>query len=134
VVVRVHRGAGGVSVEALAELARALSRASEQTSRHAALSALADAVRAGTDADVAVIRVQSGADRLEAVAVSGPSPLAAEIEGTRLPLDELPEGVLDRLAAAPGCVRRAADRAAARSLLLLPVRTGDDAASVELYR
>ncbi len=132
--VGIHSGAAGVSVEALAELARALSDASTQPSRAGALSLLADAARWATAADVAIVRVQCAADRLEAVAVAGPSTLAAELEGTRLPLVDLPVAAVDDLAAAPACVRHAAERAAAGAVLILPVRRDGDAVSLELYR
>jgi serine phosphatase RsbU (regulator of sigma subunit) len=115
---------------ALADLARALTDAAARTTRAAALGDVADAARAITRADVAVIRVRTTSDRLEAVAVSAAPALAAELEGTRLPLDELPDGPVDDLTAAPECVRRAAERAAARSVLVLPLAD----AVLELYR
>ena len=129
-VVRVHDGVGSVSIEALAELARALTAAGARPTRAGALEDVAHAARAITRADVAVIRVQTAGDRLEAVAVSAPPALAAELEGTRMPLDELPRAPVDDLGSAPGCVRRTAERAAARAVLVLPL--GD--AALELYR
>ena len=120
-------------VEALQALAAALAEAPQQQTRPAALAALAEGARAAAGADLCVVRVQVGGDRLEAVAVAGPRALSAELEGTRLPLAELPAASVDDVAAAPTCVRRAAERAAARALLVLPVH-GDPAATLELYR
>jgi serine phosphatase RsbU (regulator of sigma subunit) len=120
-------------IDALQALAGALTEASRQPSRAPALAAVAEGARAAAAADVCLVRVQTGADRLETVAVAGPAALAAELEGTRLPLDELPPAPLDELAAAPTCIRRAAERAAARSVLVLPL-PGDPAATLELYR
>ena len=126
-VVRAHEA---LSTDALAELAHALSSAAAQPTRAAALAAVAQAARAATDADVAIVRVQTGAGRLEALAVAAQPALAAELEGTRLPLADLPEGVVDDLTGAPACARHAAERAAARSILLLPLHE----ATLELYR
>jgi serine phosphatase RsbU (regulator of sigma subunit) len=134
VVVQVQGGAGGASAETLATLARALSDAAARPSRAAALQDLAEAARVIVRADVAVVRVPAGGDRLEAAAVAAPPALAAELEGTRLPLADLPAGTLDELATAPACVRRTADRAAARAVLLVPVRAADESGSLELYR
>jgi serine phosphatase RsbU (regulator of sigma subunit) len=127
----VVRPQDAVATEALAGLARALTEAAEQTSRTAALAALADAARATANADVALVRVQTVPERLEAVAVSAPPALAAELHGTRVAADELPEQPVDDLTAVPAGTRRAAERAAARAVLLVPVgRT----ATLELFR
>ncbi|HET8528339.1 MAG TPA: SpoIIE family protein phosphatase [Gaiellaceae bacterium] len=120
----------GAALEGLAE---ALASAGGRPGIAAALHDLADAARALAEADVALVRVQVDAERLEAVAVAGAPALAAELEGTRLRLDELPALPLADAAEAPPCVRRAAERAAARSLLVVPV-PGERAATVELYR
>jgi serine phosphatase RsbU (regulator of sigma subunit) len=126
VAVRAHDA--GVEV-----LARALARAGERTSAAAALHDLADAARAASGSDLVVLRVQADDERLEAVAVAGAPALAAELEGTLLPLAELPRSPLTEADEVPPCVRRAAERAAARALLVVPVH-GTRAASLELYR
>jgi serine phosphatase RsbU (regulator of sigma subunit) len=95
----------GISIEALAALARAVNDASARPAVTQALQDLADAVQKATSAEVAVIR--SGG---EAVAVAGPAALAAELEGDR-------EG-------------RIAERIHARCVLDLPA----GGASLELYR
>jgi len=127
VVVRAHEA---LSTDALAEFAHALSSAAAQPTRAAALAGVAQAARTATDADVAIVRVRTSPDQLEALAVSAAPALAAELEGTRMPLSELPKRVVDDLTGAPSCARRAAGRASARSLLLLPI--GE--ATLELYR
>jgi serine phosphatase RsbU (regulator of sigma subunit) len=120
-----------IATEALAGLARALADAAAETSRPAALAALAAAARTTAGADVALIRVPTAAGRLEAVAVSAQPALAAELEGTRIAADELPDRPVDDLANVPAGSRRAAERAAARAVLLVPV--GGET-TLELFR
>jgi serine phosphatase RsbU (regulator of sigma subunit) len=128
-------GASGVPVDALAALAAAVAAAAQRPALAGAFDELADAARTVSRAEVALIRVlRPGSERFETVAVAGPAALAAELEGTSVPAAEMPEETLDELAAAPDAVRRAAARAAARSILLLPVRTDGPAATLELYR
>jgi serine phosphatase RsbU (regulator of sigma subunit) len=133
VVTPVDLSAAGVSREALVALARAAGSAATRESQGEALADLAEAARSVAGADLALVRTESG-DVLEAVAVAGPAALAAELEGTRLPTGELPDEPSDDLAAAPAAIRRAAGRAAARSFLLVPVRSGGRVASLELFR
>jgi serine phosphatase RsbU (regulator of sigma subunit) len=133
VVAQEDRQAAGVSVETLALLAWAVGAAAQRPSLADALDDVAAAARAVAGADVALVRVASG-DKLEAVAVAGPAALAAELEGTQLPADALPEGAIDDLAAVPEAVRRSAARAAARAVLLIPLRANGHEGSLELYR
>ncbi|HEX3225511.1 MAG TPA: GAF domain-containing SpoIIE family protein phosphatase [Gaiellaceae bacterium] len=118
----------------LAALARALSAAALRPELPEALADLAEAARVIAGADVVVVRVPAGDGRLEAIAVAGPPALAAELEGTSLPLEELPRTPLSELADAPAVLRRAAARAGARSALVLPVAIESGSASFELYR
>ena len=120
-------------VAGLRAVAQALAAAVLRPTLVGALEDLAAAALRLASADVAVIRIPDEG-RLEAVAVAGPAALAAELEGTGLPLDELPSEPLAELADAPPAVRRAAARAGARSALVLPVTSGHGVASVELYR
>ncbi len=121
--------------EALATLTRAVAAAAGRSALDEALRDVAAAALAVAGADVAIVRVLDAAGgRLEALAVAGPAPLAAELEGGRLPVAELPEEPLLELDAAPEAVRRAAERAAASQLLLVPVRVDGAAASLELLR
>jgi serine phosphatase RsbU (regulator of sigma subunit) len=129
-----ERGAAGVSVERLTALARALASAAARPELAGALDDLAEAARLVAGAEVGLIRVRTAGDRLEAVAVAGPRALAAELEGMQLAAAELPSEALRDLGEAPEAVRRTADRAGARSLLLVPVETDGVQATVELYR
>ncbi|HEX6788546.1 MAG TPA: SpoIIE family protein phosphatase [Gaiellaceae bacterium] len=118
----------------LAALARALASAALRPGLEEALGDLAEAARVMAAADAVVVRIPSRDGGLEAVAVAGAAALAAELEGTTLPLEDLPPTALTELAAAPEAVRRAAARAGARSALLLPVAVEEDLATFELYR
>ena len=112
---------GHVSLEALTALVRASGVAAGRETLGTALADLAEAARIAAGADLALVRCSSGGP-LEAVAVSGPAALAAELEGTHLPADELPPEPTADLASAPAAVRRAAMRAASPALLLIPER------------
>jgi serine phosphatase RsbU (regulator of sigma subunit) len=128
---------GGVRVSApsLAALVRAVAAAAVSASSADALHALADAARAVAEAEVAVVRAFDGSgEGLEAVAVAAPQTLAAELEGTVLPVTELPGVSLDELGQAPPTVRRAAERTGATRLLLVPARADGCAISLELLR
>ncbi|MGZ8716734.1 MAG: GAF domain-containing protein, partial [Gaiellaceae bacterium] len=131
----VPTGGSGVPTEALSALARAVAGAAQETSLAGALEELVDATRLVSGAEVAVVRVRAfGTERFEAVAVSGPAGLAAELEGTFVPADEAPTATLESLDGAPAAVRRAALLAGARSVLLVPVEADGTAATLELYR
>ncbi|HEY2542859.1 MAG TPA: SpoIIE family protein phosphatase, partial [Gaiellaceae bacterium] len=112
--------APGISIEALAALAHAVGSAATRPSLAEALQDLADAARAGSAADVALVRIASG-DQLEAVAVAAPPSLAAELEGDRTPLAELPTARIDLLDGAPAGTRRVAARIGASAIVLEPV-------------
>jgi serine phosphatase RsbU (regulator of sigma subunit) len=102
-----------------------------------ALQIVAGAAARAARADVVVARVadDSGA-RLAAVAVAADSPaLEAELAGTRIPLDGVPEHEQSELARLPAGVRRAAVRAGAAAVVLLPVHVdGRVAGTLELMR
>ncbi len=124
-----------VPAPALAALVRAVAVAGTADTSSEALRALAGAARTATGAHVALVRVLEGeGGQLEAVAVAGPPALAAELDGTTLPLAELPGAPLESLEHAPAAVRRAAGRAGASRLLLVPARAGGRAVSLELFR
>lgn len=118
---------------ALATLADAVVDAAQQPALAGALDALAGAAREIARADVALVRVLADG-RYDALAVAGPPALAAELSGTYLPEAEAPQERLDVLSEAPESVQRAAARAAARSLLLIPLHGEGTAATLELYR
>ena len=120
----------GISVEetrldALAQLALALASADTLPD---ALLAVAEGAARATRADVVVARVADEVRRsLNAVAVATDSvAVAAELEGSRIPLDGLPadeEVASHRL---PSGVRRAAERVGASHVLFFPTYLGDD--------
>jgi len=125
----------GASSEGLASLARAVAAAAEQWNVREALRGLAEPARALAGAEVGLIRVLDPVcARLEVVAVAGPGRLAAELEGSRLAVEDLPKRTLRELDAAPAAVRHAAARASAGALLLVPVRVDGTAGSLELLR
>jgi hypothetical protein len=124
-----------VPTPSLAALVRAVVAAAVAETASEALRALADAAQTVTGADIALVRaLDSGGERLEAVAVAAPRAIAAELEGTVLAAAELPDVTLDELAHAPAAVRRIAERVGATELLLVPARANGVAVSVELFR
>jgi serine phosphatase RsbU (regulator of sigma subunit) len=100
-----------------------------------ALGALARAAAAATGATLAVVRVPDRSGGLPARGVwSASAALGAELEGSRLPLDELgrEERELDRL---PSPIRRLADRIGAMGVLVVPALAADRVvATLELMR
>ncbi|HET7146065.1 MAG TPA: SpoIIE family protein phosphatase [Gaiellaceae bacterium] len=132
-VAEADRRQGEVSLEGLAVLARAAGAAAGETSVRSALAQIANAARAVAGADLALVRAGSG-ETLETIAVAGAAALAAELEGTQLAAGDVPAATLTDLAAAPPPVRRAAARAAAQALALVPVHTDSTRATLELYR
>ncbi|HEY1564643.1 MAG TPA: SpoIIE family protein phosphatase [Gaiellaceae bacterium] len=124
-----------VTAPSLAALVRAVAAAAAASSAPEALRGLSDAARAVTGAEVALVRaLDDSGERLEAVAVSGPQALAAELEGTVLPAAELPGAPVCELARAPAALRRIAERTGATQVLLVPARADGCAVSVELLR
>jgi serine phosphatase RsbU (regulator of sigma subunit) len=120
----------------LAVLVRAAAAAAVSATSADGLRELAGAARAVCGAEIALIRALDDDDgeRLEAVAVSAPQALAAELEGTVLPAAELPGAPLDDLARAPAALRRLAERTGTTRLLLVPARADGCAVSLELLR
>ena len=105
------------------------------------LRALARAVALGTGAELVVARVAVEGNGLVARAVHSESvALAAELEGTRMPLADAGTEELDLEDApgdpsAPAAVRRAAARAGAPIVRFVPVAPeGEVVAALELYR
>jgi len=125
--------APGIPIDSLASLARGVASAAARSTAGDALADLAEAARRAASADVALVRVQDGAGELETMAVAGPAALAAELEGSRLAGDELRDGIVDLLEDAPPGVQRTAERAGARTVIVVPVRVDGVAASLELY-
>ena len=119
-----HRGAAlaeGGGVETLAEAGLALGLAG---SLYEAMGIVAAAAGRAADASVVVARVVDEAGRsLNACAVATDSAaVAAELEGTRLKLDDVPEHEESDPELLPQPVTRAAERVQASAMLLIPVR------------
>ena len=114
-------GAGVVAARGLAE----------------ALAAVADGVARAAGAEVAVVRL-IGDERRYVIAravASSSTAVAAELEGTRFLADELSFDEVDDLRRLPEAVARAAQRASATAVLLVPIVMGHDLeGSIELLR
>ena len=127
-------GAGAV---ALAPLAQAGQMLAERVSLGEALAAIVEAVALSTGADIAVIRIADPevGSLLSRAVWSSSAALAAELEGSRFPLHELPEAEVADPANLPHALRRAAERWHTGAVLQIPVRLdGAPVASVELFR
>jgi serine phosphatase RsbU (regulator of sigma subunit) len=122
------------AIDALAAVSRLLA---EGATRDEALGAVVAAAERAAAADVVVARTidsDRGCLRARAVAASSPA-LAAELEGSRYGVDELPSAEVEELDEVPEVLRQAADRIGADSVLLIPL--GDRAwpiGSLELLR
>jgi len=124
-----------ISDHALDTLAEAGLRAAGEHGLDEALQVVADAVVEVTGADAAAIRVVEGSGSLPVRTVASRSEaVAAELAGSAFSLAELPAEAVasDEL---PGAVGRAARRAHASDVLLIPVRVdGSPLGSLELLR
>ncbi|MEK6274865.1 MAG: SpoIIE family protein phosphatase [Actinomycetota bacterium] len=125
----------GISEQALDALAAGGRRAAEENDLAGALRALGEAALEATGAHVAIIRVAGGDGMLEARSVvSRSEALSAELAGSSFPVSQLPANGSSR-EQLPGAVRRAARRARAADVLLLPAGAdGKPLGSLELLR
>jgi serine phosphatase RsbU (regulator of sigma subunit) len=124
----------GQGVEALAESGLALGLA---RTLGEALHTVARTVVRAVDADVAIARILDEPQRrLNACAVATASAaIAAELEGSRVPVDEVPDSEETEWQRLPEAVRRAAERAGSTQVVLLPVYVeGELRGSLELMR
>jgi serine phosphatase RsbU (regulator of sigma subunit) len=131
-----HRGAelDESGLDALAEAGVALGLA---TSLSEALQTVAEAAARAVRAEVVVARAADETGRrLDARAiVASSAAVAAELEGSRLPLDDVPEAEESDLSRLPDAVRRAAERAGATFVVLFPIYVdGRLCGSLELMR
>jgi len=125
----------GVTIDALASLARAVARAVGRERLGDALADVAGAALSLTGAGLVLVRVRTpGADEVETMAIAGPAALAAELEGSRMAAADLPEEMVELVDDAPEAVRQVAARAGAGAVLALPIRVDGTAACLELYR
>jgi serine phosphatase RsbU (regulator of sigma subunit) len=131
-----QRGSGLAEggLDALAEAGLALGLASSLSE---AMQIVAEAAGRAAGAEVVVVRVADDARRsLNACAVATSSAaVGAELEGSRLSLEDVPEYEVGDLKRLPEGVQRAAERVGASSVLLIPVQVdGRLEGSVELMR
>jgi serine phosphatase RsbU (regulator of sigma subunit) len=134
--VRPEQTAHGAA-ESLQALADAGSGVGSAPTLAAAMETLAGALARATGAEVVVARVvDSGGDQLTACAVASASAaVAAELEGSRFAVADLPAEEQTDLAAMPESVRRAATRVRATAVVQLPVvADGHVLGSLELMR
>jgi serine phosphatase RsbU (regulator of sigma subunit)/putative methionine-R-sulfoxide reductase with GAF domain len=125
---------GQRELEALAAAGLALGSARNVAE---ALQIVADGIAAAIQADLVIARVGDDAGTsLNAVAVATPSAaLAAELAGSRLPIDAVPETEEAELERLPSVVRRTAKRTDAGVAVVLPVRVGGELrGTLELFR
>jgi serine phosphatase RsbU (regulator of sigma subunit) len=123
--------------EALDALSRASALIAAGEGLPAVVAAIADAAVSSASADVAVVRVLADDGSCLAVRAVAPaaSALAAELEGSRIPLGEVALGPVNDLAELPAGARRAAERIAAEAVLFVPALAGDAlVGSVEVAR
>ena len=131
-----HRGAelSESGLDALADSGLALGLASSLTE---ALQSVAEAAARAVGADAVIARVADDAQlTLIACSVATTSAaVAAELEGSRLPLADVPESEETELQRLPETVRLAAARVGAEFVVLLPVHVdGRIRGSLELIR
>src|SRR6266566_2898482 len=87
------------------------------------------------EAGLALGLAGSLSEAMQIVAEAAGRAVGAELEGTRVPLEEVPEYEVGDLKRLPESVQRAAERVGASSVLLVPVRVdGRLEGSVELMR
>jgi phosphoserine phosphatase RsbU/P len=124
------------AMSGLESLAAAGQELAQSESLDEALQALARATAAATRAALAVVRVPDGSGGLPARGVwSDSAALGAELEGSRLLLEELPTEELSEADELPAAVRRLAQRIGAVGVLVVPWLDGDEVlATLELMR
>src|SRR5512146_2521020 len=123
--------------EALDALSRAAALIASGGPLAPALAALAEAAGRATGADLAIVRVlDPSGEALVARAVAPPaSALAAELEGSRVPLADVPGEFVAEHEGLPAATRRAAEHMRAGAALFVPAQAADRlVGSVELLR
>jgi len=122
---------------ALASLLAEGRRLAEGETIDAALAAIASSAAATTGADVVVARVldPAGHALVARACASVSAALATEIEGTRIPIEEVRETAVDELDQLPPTAARIAERAGATAVLQLPIRlAGRTVGSLDVFR
>jgi serine phosphatase RsbU (regulator of sigma subunit) len=123
--------------DAVDRMARAAANLQPAATLREALQAIVEASAAATRAESAVVRVLDPGDgRLEAAAVVTSSRArTAEIEGTRVAVEEIAAHEIDQIDGLPPAVRRVAERSRSRAVLQLPISLGGGpVATLELLR
>lgn len=129
--------ADAISAAVVQRLAQTVAAVSESTNLDVRLSGLIEAARRELGTDVAVARVlDTATGDLVARAVSCASPsLAAELEGSRFPVEDLEQAVVTEPDRLPQAVVRATRGASAQAALQVPVKVGPSTlGSVEFLR
>jgi serine phosphatase RsbU (regulator of sigma subunit) len=122
---------------ALASLLAEGRRLAEGETIDAALAAIASSAAATTGADVVVARVldAGGRDLVARACATASAALATEIEGTRIPVDEVGDAAVDELEGLPPTAARIAARAGAKAVLQLPIRlAGRTLGTLDVFR
>jgi GAF domain-containing protein len=123
--------------DALDALAHALALIARGAALPVVVAEIALAAAEATGADLAVVRVAADDGvSLAARAVSpAESALAAELEGSRIPVDGAPATMVAEPSELPAATRRTAERTGADAMLFVPAHAGTElVGSVELLR
>jgi phosphoserine phosphatase RsbU/P len=127
----------GVSTAAVQRLARTVARLAESASLDERLRAIVDTAAAELGAHVGIARVldPEAGDLVARAVACDSSSLAAELEASRLPMEDMEQAIVtdpDRL---PSAAARAARRSSAQAVFLAPVNIGGRTlGSVEFFR
>src|SRR4051812_10357744 len=129
-----NRGAE-LTESGLQALARAGPAVGDARNLSEALQILAEATGFATGAEIVIMRVADEASLVTCAVVTDSAAVAAELEGSRLALEDVPELEESALERLPEGVRRAAERVHAGAAVLIPVHLdGHVQGSVELMR
>src|SRR3954467_2145245 len=129
-----NRGAE-LTESGLQALARAGPAVGDARNLSEALQILAEATGFATGAEIVIMRVADEASLVTCAVVTDSAAVAAELEGSRLALEDVPEFEESALERLPEGVRRAAERVHAGAAVLIPVHLdGHVQGSVELMR
>ena len=114
------------AADALAALAAGGAEVTSSETLAEALGAIAASAARAAGAEVVVARVldDDGRHLLACAVASASTAVAAELEGTRIAVEDVARGEVDEIEALPAAVARAAKRIRATAVLQLPVEAG----------